>query len=88
MASVVVIAVVGAAIAYRWHRQQRPQDQAALTAVPFTALSGEATSPTFSPDGSRIAFAWNGDPAQGAKGFDLFVKALGSETLLRLTLLP
>jgi Tol biopolymer transport system component/DNA-binding winged helix-turn-helix (wHTH) protein len=86
--AVVVIAVVGAAVAYRWHRQQRPQDQAASTAFPFTALSGEATSPAFSPDGSRIAFAWNGDPAQGAKGFDLYVKALGSETLLRLTQHP
>ena len=44
-----------------------------------------ATSPAFSPDGSRIAFAWNGDPKGGAKGFDLYIKAIGSETLLRLT---
>ena len=56
-----------------------------MTAVPFTALPGRATSPAFSPDGSRIAFAWNGDPKGGTKGFDLYVKALGSETLLRLT---
>ena len=47
-----------------------------------------ATSPAFSPDGSRIAFAWNGDPEGGAKGFDLYVKAIGSETLLRLTQHP
>ena len=40
---------------------------------------------SFSPDGSRIAFAWNGDPLPGTKGFDLYVKAIGSETLLRLT---
>ena len=59
-----------------------------MTAVPFTALPGQATSPAFSPDGSRIAFAWNGDPAPGAKGFDLYVKAIGSETLLRLTQHP
>ena len=69
-------------------RPQRPQEQATLTAVPFTALPGRATSPAFSPDGSRIAFAWNGDPDRGAKGFDLYVKALGSETLLRLTQHP
>jgi Tol biopolymer transport system component len=83
--SVVALAAVDA---YRWHRQQRPQEQAALTVIPFTAFPGVATSPAFSPDGSRIAFAWNGDPPHGDKGFDLYVKALGSETLLRLTQHP
>ena len=89
-AGVLAISVfaLAAVVVYRWHRQQRPQEQAALTAVPFTALPGQATSPAFSPDGSRIAFAWNGDPKGGAKGFDLYVKALGSETLLRLTQHP
>ena len=67
---------------------QPVQERANKTPVPFTALSGQATSPAFSPDGSRIAFAWNGDPKGGAKGFDLYVKAIGSETLLRLTQHP
>jgi DNA-binding winged helix-turn-helix (wHTH) protein len=83
-----LLLVLGTIVAYRWHWQQRPQEQEALTAVPFTALPGRATSPTFSPDGSRIAFAWNGNSAPGVKGFDLYVKALGSETLLRLTQHP
>jgi Tol biopolymer transport system component len=82
-----VIALAGL-VGYRWHRTQSPEEEAALTAVPFTALLGQATSPAFSPDGSRIAFAWNGDPAPGSKGFDLYVKALGSETLLHLTQHP
>ena len=77
-----------AVVASRWHRQRPPQDHAALTAVPFTALAGEETSAAFSPDGSRIAFAWNGDPGNGGTGFDLYVKAIGSETLLRLTRHP
>jgi len=86
----IAIVVLAAVVGYRWNRlrQQNPQEQAALTPVPFTALPGRATSPAFSPDGSRIAFAWNGDPKGGTKGFDLYVKALGSETLLRLTQQP
>jgi Tol biopolymer transport system component len=89
-AGVLAISVfaLAAGVVYRWLRPQSPQEQEALTAVPFTALPGRATSPAFSPDGSRIAFAWNGDPKGGAKGFDLYVKALGSETLLRLTQNP
>ena len=84
----IVVVCVGAVVAYRWHRQQRPQEPEALTAVPFTALPAQETAPAFSPDGSRIAFAWNGDPVPGTKGFDLYVKAIGSETLLRLTRRP
>ena len=84
----VSIIVVGAGVIYRRFKPQRLQEQAALTAIPFTALAGQETAPAFSPEGSRIAFAWNGDPAPGTKGFDLYVKAIGSETLLRLTRHP
>lgn len=84
-----VILVVGAVAMYRWFRRAPPTENktqtALLNAVPFTALPREETSPAFSPDGSRIAFAWNGDPENGGKGFDLYMKAIGSETLLRLT---
>lgn len=55
--------------------------------VPFTSLPGQEIAPTFSPDGSQIAFAWNGE-AGAFRQFDLYVKSLGSERLLRLTHQP
>lgn len=75
-------------IAFRWPRQANPVEREAPVSHPFTSLPGEENAPTFSPDGSRIAFAWNGDPTSGSKGFDLYVKAIGSETMLRLTQTP
>ena len=62
-------------VAYRWHHEQRPQEQAARQPFRYGSVE-EANSPAFSPDGSRIAFAWNGEPARGIRGFDLYVKAL------------
>jgi Tol biopolymer transport system component len=65
---------------------QRVSSTSPLTAVPVTALSGQEVAPTFSPDGSQIAFAW---AAEGPRDqFDLYVKVIGRENLLRLTSRP
>ena len=80
------VIALAASVAYRRERLQQAPEQAPFTAVPFTALPGLASSPAFSPEGSRIAFAWSPGPApNGTDQFDLYVKAMGSETLLRLT---
>jgi Tol biopolymer transport system component/DNA-binding winged helix-turn-helix (wHTH) protein len=55
--------------------------------VPFTSLPGQAVTPTFSPDGSQIAFAWNGN-AGANQQFDLYVKTIGSDRILRVTNTP
>ena len=68
------------AIARRFVRQSQPQ---LLEAVPLTALPGQEISPSFSPDGSQVAFGWNGE--NNGAGFDLYVKVIGTDKPLRLT---
>jgi Tol biopolymer transport system component len=46
-------------------------------------MPGNVGSPTFSPDGSQIAFAWDGE--NNGSEYDLYVKAIGTEKPLRLT---
>jgi len=53
-------------------------------AIPLTTLPGAEWSPTFSPDGSQVAFVWNGEKQDNA---DIYVKVIGAEgdVPLRLT---
>ena len=78
--------LVAAAVLFSWP-SRKPGSSEPMTVVPFTSYPGLETAPSFSPDGSRIAFSWDGGPSNrsGRPGFDLYVKAIGSETLLRLT---
>lgn len=78
--------LVAAAVLFNWPSPKSGNSQP-MTVVPFTSYPGRETAPSFSPDGSRIAFSWdNGTRSRsGGPGFDLYVKAIGSETVLRLT---
>ena len=60
-----------------------PKPEQPLAAVPLTALPGWADFPAISPDGSRVVFEWTGE--QNFTAFDLYVKSIGNEKLLRLT---
>ena len=50
--------------------------------MPLTALPGSESFPTFSPDGSQVAFTWL---REGGRGYDVFAQTVGSGTPLQLT---
>ncbi len=91
MFAVCVIGVtVATALTQLWRARKpaaAPSETDATVVVPFTSLPGIETAPSFSPDGSRIAFSWDGDSGKktGQPKFDLYEKVIGSETLLKLT---
>ncbi len=63
--------------------QKRPElPPQEWTVSQFTSYPGVTNAPAFSPDGSRIAFGWD---SKDSNNFDLYVKALRGEALLRLT---
>jgi eukaryotic-like serine/threonine-protein kinase len=53
-----------------------------FASLPMTSSGGYIRNPSFSPDGSELVFAWSG-PRAGH--FNLYVKLIGSNDLLRLT---
>lgn len=64
-----------------WFRgMARPETN--LTAVPLTTYPGYESNPGFSPDGSRIAFSWNGEEGNN---YDIYVQLIGAGKPLRLT---
>jgi len=81
-ASVVVVGSLYPWLRPRVERLVRVYELQQLTVLPLTALPGNAGSPTFSPDGSQVAFVWDGGNAAGS---DLFVKVIGSDKPLRVT---
>jgi Tol biopolymer transport system component len=50
--------------------------------VPLTSYPGVETQPSFSPDGSQVAFSWNGE---AQSNFDIYAQTVGSGAPLRLT---
>jgi Tol biopolymer transport system component/predicted Ser/Thr protein kinase len=74
-------AVALAAAAWFWFRRApSPAPQAALTPVPLTSYSGLEDHPSFSPDGTQVAFAW-----RRGRDRDIYIKQIGVEEPFRLT---
>jgi Tol biopolymer transport system component/DNA-binding winged helix-turn-helix (wHTH) protein len=74
--------VGGGAVGALWLWYATPDDAPPPQTVPFTSFPGEEFDPELSPDGSQLAFVWDG--GQGAN-YDIYVKQSGADTPLRLT---
>jgi serine/threonine protein kinase len=70
---------------FAWRMWWSPQPEEPLRAVEFVTVPGLKSSPSFSPDGDHVAFAWNG-PKQD--NFDIYVQQIGAGPPLRLTTDP
>jgi Tol biopolymer transport system component len=78
--SVVLFVGLGFALT-RWSSSQHA-GFGPLDPVPLTSDLGSEVTPTFSPDGNEIAYAWDG-PAQN--NWNIYVKMVGSDSPVRLT---
>jgi Tol biopolymer transport system component len=53
-----------------------------MRVVPLTTLRGHETWPTFSPDGSHVAFSWDGEKEDNS---DIYIATVGHPEVRRLT---
>jgi Tol biopolymer transport system component len=77
------VLVVVCTSAYHLRREPaRPETR--VTVVPLTTYPGLEMMPSFSPDGTQIAFAWYREFGRSMAA-DLYVKQVGNEHAVRLT---
>lgn len=67
---------------FLWRQKDRTGHPVAIRTLQFTSYPGLQSRPAFSPDGKKIAFVW---AAENDNAPHIYIKALGSETLARLT---
>jgi Tol biopolymer transport system component len=81
--AIALVMVVGSA-AIAWRAQHRPADPP-VELLPLASYPGPEGPPALSPDGKLVAFA---APDHDSDPTDIYVKAVGSEALQRLTQTP
>jgi DNA-binding winged helix-turn-helix (wHTH) protein len=78
----ILFLAVAATIGYLvWRARSRPP-LPAFNVIPLTSYPGQQAQASFSPGGNRVVFVWE-IAEDGSR--NLFIKQIGSETLLRLT---
>ena len=78
VAAALILAAVGVLLV----RSHGGAPSAPLTVVPLTSYPGREEEPSFSPDGTQVAFAWNGEKQDD---WNIYVKQIGVEPPYRLT---
>jgi Tol biopolymer transport system component/DNA-binding winged helix-turn-helix (wHTH) protein len=77
--------LIGVAIA-AWFFRSRPAQSTGSTPIPLTSYRGSADAASFSPDGTQVAFQWDGEKQDNT---DIYAKALGPDASpMRLTTDP
>ncbi len=77
--------VLIAAAAVYWSRKSPEPVRgpaASLQAKPLVVLPGRERSPSFSPDGSQVAFAWR---PSGSDNWDIYLQVVGGSSPVQLT---
>ena len=74
--------LLGLVGAWLWFGGLRRKHEVALKVIPVTHYQGHESSPSFSPDGSQVAFSWEGPKGDNV---DIYVKLIGQGKPLRLT---
>jgi Tol biopolymer transport system component/DNA-binding winged helix-turn-helix (wHTH) protein len=82
LAALAVLVVVTIAKVTQRTRSNAPPQPITLEGAPFTTYPGSERFPALSPDGTQVAFAWDGGH-DGA--FSIYVKQRNTESPLRLT---
>jgi len=77
--------LVAASGAAAWLWRSRTASLPPATVAPLTALPGDEVAPTLSPDGSQVAFSWNGEKRDN---FDIYLQMVGATETRRLTTDP
>src|SRR5262249_29960771 len=81
-ALVIAVAVGALALFVVYYSRSRSSKTGQPTVIPVVTEVGEKYTPSLSPDGQHLAFAWNGG---SGSSFNIYVKLVGTEEPVRLT---
>jgi DNA-binding winged helix-turn-helix (wHTH) protein len=80
--SLLVLALIVTVIAGWWFYPQATESASAVEIVPLTGIAGKQRLPSFSPDGSHVAFKLTSDSGIGN---GLYMAVVGGDKVLQLT---